>query len=391
MAKLSIVAGATSQSVNIFVQDSSSTAGAGLSGLAFNTSSLIAYYTFAGANATATAITLATLAAVNSAFSSGGFKEIDATNMKGLYRLDLPNAALATAHGRVVTVQLGGATNMAPVVLEIELTGIDNQDGVRAGMTALPNAAANAAGGLPVSTAGGLDLDEMNVDIEAIQTSTAGLTFTGAGKVDASVRDWVGDTIPARNVTGVPKVDVVDWLGTAVTAATAGIPDTNVKNINNVSTASVTTINANQGTTQPVNFTGTGASALAKADTVDVAGAAVNALIAGRMDSNAQVVGTGAIVSGSFAANAIDSGALATTAANEIRDAVWAQAMTELAAVPGVTDTLLNALTWLFELSRNKVTQTATTQLLRNDADAATIGTSTVSDDGTTFIRGKFA
>lgn len=249
MAKLSIVAGATSQSVNIFVQDSSSTAGAGLSGLAFNTSSLIAYYTFAGANATATAITLATLAAVNSAFSSGGFKEIDATNMKGLYRLDLPNAALATAHGRVVTVQLGGATNMAPVVLEIELTGIDNQDGVRAGMTALPNAAANAAGGLPVSTAGGLDLDEMNVDIEAIQTSTAGLTFTGAGKVDASVRDWVGDTIPARNVTGVPKVDVVDWLGTAVTAATAGIPDTNVKNMNNVSASAITTIKAVQGLT----------------------------------------------------------------------------------------------------------------------------------------------
>ena len=92
MAKLSILAGATSQSVNVFIQDSSSTVGAGLSGLVFNTTSLIAYYTFTGANATATAITLATLAAVNSAFSSGGFKEIDATHMKGLYRLDIPNA-----------------------------------------------------------------------------------------------------------------------------------------------------------------------------------------------------------------------------------------------------------------------------------------------------------
>lgn len=249
MAKFSIVAGATSQSINIFCQDSSSTTGAGLSGLVFNTSSLIAYYTFTGANAGSVQIALATLAAVNSAFSSGGFKEIDATNMKGLYRLDIPNAALATSKGRGVTIQLGGATNLAPVVLEIELTGIDNQDGVRAGMTALPNAAANAAGGLPVSTAGGLDLDEMNVDIEAIQTSTAGLTFTGAGKVDASVRDWVGDTIPARNVTGVPKVDVVDWLGTAVTAATAGIPDTNVKNMNNISASAITTIKAVQGLT----------------------------------------------------------------------------------------------------------------------------------------------
>src|ERR1700722_12487088 len=95
MAKASIVAGATTQSVNVFLQDSSSTVGAGLSGLVFNTSGLLAYYSFSGANATATAITLATLSAVTSAFSSGGFKEIDATHMKGLYRLDLPNAALA--------------------------------------------------------------------------------------------------------------------------------------------------------------------------------------------------------------------------------------------------------------------------------------------------------
>jgi hypothetical protein len=148
MAKLSIVAGATSQSVNVFIQDSSSTTGAGLSGLVFNSTSLIAYYSFTGTNAGSTAITLATLAAVGSAYSSGGFKEIDATNMKGLYRLDLPNAALAGSKGRCVTVYLSGATNMAPCVLEIELTGWDNQDATRGGLSALPNANAAAAGGL---------------------------------------------------------------------------------------------------------------------------------------------------------------------------------------------------------------------------------------------------
>ena len=35
-------------------------------------------------------------------------------------------------------------------------------------------------------------------------------------------------------------------------------------------------MNANQGTTQPINFTGTGGSALAKSDMVDIAGAAVS-------------------------------------------------------------------------------------------------------------------
>lgn len=45
---------------------------------------------------TRTAITLSDLAAVNSAYSSGGVKEVDATNMPGLYRLDVPDAAFAT-------------------------------------------------------------------------------------------------------------------------------------------------------------------------------------------------------------------------------------------------------------------------------------------------------
>ena len=42
------------------------------------------------------AITVSDLAAVNSVYSSGGVKEVDATNMPGLYRLDLPDAAVAT-------------------------------------------------------------------------------------------------------------------------------------------------------------------------------------------------------------------------------------------------------------------------------------------------------
>lgn len=77
--------------------------------------------------------------------------------------------------------------------------------------------------------------------------------------------------------------------------------------------------------------------------------------------------------------------------AAEVRDSVWAKAMTELASVPGVTGTTLEALEWCFLLARNKVTQTSTTQTLRNDADSGSIGTATVSDDGTTATRGEWA
>lgn len=72
-------------------------------------------------------------------------------------------------------------------------------------------------------------------------------------------------------------------------------------------------------------------------------------------------------------------------------DQIWNKTMSELSSVPGVTASTLSALQWIFLLARNKITQTNTTQTLRNDADNATIATSTVSDDGTTFTRGEFA
>lgn len=39
-------------------------------------------------------------------------------------------------------------------------------------VNSLPDAVPNAAGGLPISTAGGLDLDAMNADVESIKTAT---------------------------------------------------------------------------------------------------------------------------------------------------------------------------------------------------------------------------
>lgn len=123
MAKLAIARGATSVSVVIFISDSASTTGQGLAGLAYNTGSLVCYAVVPGASAAA--ITLATLAAANSSWSSGGFKEIDATNLKGVYRFDIPNTHLSS--GRSVLFMFSGASGMAPCPFEIELTGVNNQ------------------------------------------------------------------------------------------------------------------------------------------------------------------------------------------------------------------------------------------------------------------------
>jgi hypothetical protein len=111
-----VYAGLTSQTIDIFLQDSSSSTGQGLSGLVFNSAGLVASYR-KGATGSRTAITLATQT-VGGAFSSGGFVEIDATNMKGVYRLDLPNAAVDTEG--FVTLFLYGATNLLPTALRID-------------------------------------------------------------------------------------------------------------------------------------------------------------------------------------------------------------------------------------------------------------------------------
>ena len=65
--------------------------------------------------------------------------------------------------------------------------------------------------------------------------------------------------------------------------------------------------------------------------------------------------------------------------------------MPEIMTVPADNAPLMDKVAWLFALSKNKITQTGTTQTVRNSSDTATIGSSTLSDDSTTSVRGKFA
>lgn len=152
MAKLAIKKASTDVTTYVFIQDSSKTTGEGLTGLAYNTASLVGYYV--RPKGSATAITLATQT-VTGDHSDGGFKEIDATNMPGVYRLDLPDAVCATGVPSVV-VMLKGAANMSPVVLEIQLTDFD------------PNTAAITAAAIADA-----------VWDEAISDHTTGTTFGG--------------------------------------------------------------------------------------------------------------------------------------------------------------------------------------------------------------------
>lgn len=119
MSDYTITRGATSQTIEFDVLDSSSSTGDRLTGLAHDTGSLVCYYYRQNA-AGETAITLVT--ATLGTWVTSGFIVIDATNMPGRYQLHLPDAAIANSAGvDRVTVTLEGAANMVPVTLSIDL------------------------------------------------------------------------------------------------------------------------------------------------------------------------------------------------------------------------------------------------------------------------------
>jgi len=66
-----------------------------------------------------------------------------------------------------------------------------------------------------------------------------------------------------------------------------------------------------------------------------------------------------------------------------------AGATTELSAIPSATASFWDRISFLFMRGRNKMTQTSSTTTLYKDDGTTSVGTSTVSDDGTTFTRGK--
>ncbi len=157
--KLNIKKAATSKLVHVFLQDSSSTTGAGLTGLTNASSGLVCYRArLDDGNAGGTQLSLS--AGTRGTWSSGGFKEKDATNMPGIYELGLDNAGLATASNSVVYM-LTGATNLAPCAIEIALVDYDPQDAVRLGLTALPNVASGTTGAIPTT---GTGTAQINVD-----------------------------------------------------------------------------------------------------------------------------------------------------------------------------------------------------------------------------------
>jgi hypothetical protein len=116
------VAGSTDKTVYFqIVEDSAGTnPGEPKTGLAFGDVSSASYARNGAARVAITPITQT----VAGAHSDGGFIEVDATNMPGLYRFDIPDAAIATGADSVI-IQLVTGSNSIAAPLEIDLNIAD--------------------------------------------------------------------------------------------------------------------------------------------------------------------------------------------------------------------------------------------------------------------------
>lgn len=137
--------GSTDRSVTLRIVDS--TDGTPETGVVYNTGGIDLWYR--RESSAKVSITEASLSALTDAHSDGGVLHIS----DGYYRLDLPDAAFATGANHV---DFGGTvTGMVVIGGRVKLVNVDLEDTVRAGLTALPNAAAGANGGLPTGDATG--------------------------------------------------------------------------------------------------------------------------------------------------------------------------------------------------------------------------------------------
>lgn len=239
--KRKMTVGIASVALPIFVVDSSSSIAAGLGSLAYNTAGLVAEYRRQGQSSW-TAITL--VAGTLGTYTSGGF--VADGSLAGSYEFCPPNAAFA-AGSRWAAIRLYGAANMKPVLIEIELDAVDYQDSVRAGLSALPNAAANAAGGLLSYGTGTGQLNPSGGKIPAtlssgdvsgnlptdaygrIGANGAGLTALGDTRL-ANLDATVSSRMAGSAYTAPPSAATVaaavwaDTTGAAVKASTDKIP-----------------------------------------------------------------------------------------------------------------------------------------------------------------------
>jgi hypothetical protein len=249
--------------------------------------------------------------------------------------------------------------------------------------------------GAPAGASVSADVAAVKADSAAVLVDT-GTTLPGTlaglatqasvdtidGNVDAVLVD-TGTTLPARFTgiegatfsTGTDSLEAIRDRGDAAWTTGAGGSSPTVEQIRiemDSNSTQLSGIIADTGTTLPAALAG-----LATQSSVDTIDTNVDAVL----------VDTGTTLPAQV--SALNNISAADVNA-QVLDVLVTDTFTEV-TVPAATASLKDMIHYTFSKAKNKITQTSTTFALRNDADNGNLGTATVSDDGTTTIKGEDA
>lgn len=213
---LIVQTGATSVRLQVFLADATVTTGAGKTGL--TNASVTAYY-FRDGDTTATVHTL--VAGTVGTWSSGGFKEIDATNMPGWYELDIFNAVFANTV-RQANVMVKATGTIVPVNIQFQLVPWNPQDAVRLGLTAIPNVAQGSTGALATGGSTGQVTVATNNDKTGYALTTTPPTAAAIAALILATPANLLATDASGRVTLIPA-DVPPTTAAIATAVAAAI------------------------------------------------------------------------------------------------------------------------------------------------------------------------
>lgn len=196
----------------------------------------------------------------------------------------------------------------------------------------------------------------------------------GGDLIDISVVQWTGTNVATPDTAGQPKVTVAAGTGTGQLSLAAGVVAASVAGSVGSVTGAVGSVTGNVG-----------------GNVVGTVGSVVGAV--------GSVTGAVGSVTGNVGGNVIGSTGSVTTVSDKTGyalsntgiDAILDRPIAEPSGIFAWPASLRTIIQWVGALGRNKQTQTATTHLVRNDADSGTLATATVSDDGTTFVHGEFS
>jgi hypothetical protein len=410
MPKEILKRGATSNILRVFLQDSTSTTGAGKTALTSASSGLI-ISTIADLEATATTYTsaatnvetittLGTFAAPTA--SKCRFREVDATNFPGVYEIHIADARFAVASTTKLLISIQ-CTGVAPVFVEYQLVAVDLMDTVRFGLTALPNTAVTTNGSLITSGTGTAQLSVASGAVTVGTINASVITATSIAADAFTAAKFADSALVIGNLAGT---GVKAFLGAG--SITAGVVATGAIDADAIASDAITNAKiADSAITIRLSTDGTASkariiagsiatdvwSALVTAHTVaesfgariirTLLGTTVNQVTINannHIAANVHQMQANVIDAASIATGAIDADALNTDAVTEIADGILARDIGS-----GTNAVVLNERTVRSALRalRNKSSIATSTLTVTTENDATTAWTAAVSSSAT--------